>query len=53
MDKTTDPVCGMTVAREQAAGKSEYQGTTFYFCSTTCKRRFDADPAKFASAATA
>lgn len=53
MDKTTDPVCGMTVAREQAAGKSEYQGTTFYFCSTSCKTRFDADPEKFASGANA
>ena len=27
-----DPVCGMDVQPEQAAGQSEYQGRTFYFC---------------------
>ena len=29
---TQDPVCGMDVQPEQAAGQSEYQGRTFYFC---------------------
>lgn len=51
MDKAKDPVCGMTIARDQAAGQSEYEGTTFYFCSSSCKARFDADPAQFASLA--
>ena len=51
MDKVKDPVCGMTIEREQAAGKSEYQGTTFYFCGSSCKARFDADPPQFASPA--
>ncbi len=40
-----DPVCGMTVEGEKAAGKSEYEGKTYYFCSSACKARFDADPA--------
>lgn len=36
-----DPVCGMTVDPNRAAGKSEYQGSTYYFCSQGCKRKFD------------
>ena len=39
-----DPVCGMTVDASKAAGKSEYEGTTFYFCSVGCKRKFDSAP---------
>ena len=39
-----DPSCGMTIDPAKAAGKSEYKGTTYYFCSDHCKRTFDADP---------
>jgi Cu+-exporting ATPase len=46
----TDPVCGMTVDPSRAAGKSEYRGQTIYFCSPSCKRRFDEKPEAFASA---
>ena len=42
-----DPVCGMDVNEQQAAGKSEYQGTTYYFCSAGCKRQFDQDPERY------
>ena len=42
-----DPVCGMTVDSAKAAGSSEYEGETYYFCSAGCKSRFDAEPAKF------
>src|SRR3954470_12400027 len=42
-----DPVCGMTVEPASAAGKSEYQGTTYYFCSQHCLHAFAANPAKF------
>lgn len=45
----TDPVCGMNVTEQQAAGKSEYQGRTFYFCSTDCKQQFDQNPQRYAS----
>ncbi|MCA1849878.1 MAG: HAD-IC family P-type ATPase, partial [Acidobacteria bacterium] len=38
----TDPVCGMTVDPETAAGTSERGGETYYFCSLGCKERFDA-----------
>ena len=39
-----DPVCGMEVEESEAAGQSDHEGTTYYFCSTTCKDRFDASP---------
>jgi P-type Cu+ transporter len=42
-----DPVCGMTVDPAQAAGSSEYGGTTYYFCNPHCKTRFDANPQSF------
>ena len=42
-----DPVCDMDVTPETAAGTSEYQGTTYYFCSSGCKRSFDKDPEKY------
>lgn len=50
--KTTekDPVCGMTVDPAKAAGQSTYQGTTFFFCSAGCKRKFDAAPEQYAPA---
>jgi Cu+-exporting ATPase len=42
-----DPVCGMTVDEKTAAGKSEYQGQTYYFCSPGCKQPFDKEPEKY------
>lgn len=43
----TDPVCHMKIDPKRAAGKSEHEGATYYFCSGGCKAKFDADPAKF------
>ncbi len=45
---TQDPVCGMDVQPEQAAGQSEFQGQTYYFCCDACKKRFDQDPKSYA-----
>ncbi len=42
--KVTDPVCKMTIDSEKAAGKSEYQGKTYYFCNLGCKAKFDSNP---------
>jgi P-type Cu+ transporter len=42
-----DPVCGMTVNPEKAAGTSTHQGTTYYFCNPGCKAKFDAEPDKY------
>jgi Cu+-exporting ATPase len=45
----TDPVCRMQVDEQKAAGKSDYQGKTFYFCSETCKQQFDQNPTQYTS----
>ena len=42
-----DPVCGMTVDPDHAAGSFEYEGSTFYFCSTHCLHRFRENPESF------
>jgi len=42
-----DPICGMDIEPEDAAGKSEYQGRTYYFCNPMCLERFEAEPAKY------
>ena len=45
--REVDPVCGMTV--ETASGKSAvYQGQVYYFCSQTCREKFEAAPATYA-----
>lgn len=42
-----DPICDMDVTPEIAAGKSEYNGQTYYFCSLGCKKAFDKEPEKY------
>ena len=44
MEKHTDPICGMTVSSETAAGEYEYKGETYYFCSKGCLEKFAANP---------
>jgi Cu+-exporting ATPase len=39
-----DPVCGMSVAPETAAGTYEFGGETFYFCSAGCLNKFKQNP---------
>jgi YHS domain-containing protein len=41
--KVVDPVCGMQIDPAKAAGKSDYKGKTYYFCSDNCKKTFDAN----------
>jgi len=48
-----DPICGMTVEPESAAGKFDYKGQTYYFCSVHCQKLFQTDPAKYLTAAQA
>lgn len=50
---TRDPVCGMQVDEKTAAGKSEYKGQTYYFCSPGCKSSFDKEPEKYVGGAQA
>jgi YHS domain-containing protein len=33
-----DPVCGMQVDPAKTAGQSQYQGLTYSFCSSGCKK---------------
>ena len=46
-NKYIDPVCDMEITAEEAAGKSEYKGQTYYFCSNGCKKSFDKEPEKY------
>ena len=51
-----DPVCGMDVdeAKALASGNSsQHGGVSYFFCSETCKKEFDANPAKHTGAAAA
>ena len=45
--KIKDPVCGMTVDPEHNAGSFEYEGKTYYFCSTHCLKKFREAPEQF------
>lgn len=42
-----DPVCGMTVNPETAAGSFKHNGQAYYFCSTHCLDKFRDDPERF------
>jgi YHS domain-containing protein len=46
-EKVTDPVCGMVIDPATAAGKSVYEGKTYYFCSKDEKEKFDKNPQKY------
>ncbi len=45
----TDPVCGMQVEEQNAAGVSDYKGETYYFCGQGCKEKFDENPEAYAN----
>jgi YHS domain-containing protein len=47
-DMNRDPVCNMQVDAKSAAGQSQYQGQTYYFCSHDCKQKFDRNPEQYA-----
>ena len=51
MAKHTDPICGMQVEEQGAAGRSEHGGQVYYFCSAGCKTKFDQDPERYAGKA--
>ena len=43
----------MQVNERQAAGKGEYQGETYYFCSPSCRQQFDQNPTRYTGGGTA
>ena len=50
MATAVDPICKMDVDTENPpGGKSEYQGTEYYFCAPGCKVAFEKEPEKYLS----
>ena len=47
-----DVVCGMQVDPAKAAGSSEFNAKTSYFCSKGCKAKFDANPGQYTKSQT-
>ena len=45
--QAADPVCGMTVAATAASRPLAFDGVTYYFCCTGCRRKFELDPAAY------
>ncbi|MBI4674530.1 MAG: ATP-binding cassette domain-containing protein [Chloroflexi bacterium] len=45
-----DPVCGMSIERENGAVTFEYAGTTYYFCARGCQMEFSQEPPKYLTA---
>lgn len=50
-DKAVDPVCGMTIPTP-GAKSALYAGHAYYFCSGSCRDKFEAAPASYATPAT-
>jgi YHS domain-containing protein len=48
---TKDPVCGMSVSTEKAAAASVLKGNTYYFCSRSCRDKFEQAPDTYVAAA--
>ncbi len=46
-----DPVCGMVVDPATTKFNSDYQGRTYYFCSSACAEKFKKAPETYLSAA--
>jgi len=42
-----DPVCGMNVDPEKAAGSLEFGDETYHFCSKGCLAKFQSEPTKY------
>ena len=46
MDPVKDPVCGMIVDSANSI-RMTYNARDYYFCSTSCSRAFQTDPARY------
>ena len=42
-----DPVCGMMILPSDAAGQTEHNGQTYYFCTEWCLEQFKKNPSQF------
>jgi Cu+-exporting ATPase len=43
-----DPVCGMVLKPADIASQENHQGKTYSFCSESCRKKFLAEPGKYA-----
>ena len=50
--KVKDPVCGMMVDPHTTKHRAQY-GQPYYFCSSGCRTKFMAEPAKYLDPASA
>jgi Cu+-exporting ATPase len=48
-----DPVCGMDVDPNRAAGSHQHAGQKYFFCSQRCVEKFRTEPARYAGPAAA
>lgn len=46
-----DPVCGMEVDPERAAGMRTVKGRNYFLCSPSCLEKFDQEPERYAATA--
>jgi YHS domain-containing protein len=42
-----DPVCYADVDEETATQKTIHKGETYYFCTPSCRKKFEENPGKF------
>ncbi|MFL6464030.1 MAG: HAD-IC family P-type ATPase, partial [Bryobacteraceae bacterium] len=42
-----DPVCGMDIEEQDAAGATEHNGKLYHFCSPSCLDKFKANPGQY------
>lgn len=42
-----DPVCGMMVDVDPHAIRASYAGVDYYFCASSCRNAFVADPVRY------
>jgi YHS domain-containing protein len=47
IERVTDPVCGMSIPRTEAAASVSHDGKTYYFCIEGCRDLFAKDPAHY------
>tara|TARA_R110002126_G_scaffold10067_20_gene45188 strand:+ start:20732 stop:23227 length:2496 start_codon:yes stop_codon:yes gene_type:complete len=47
---TKDPVCGMTVTKESATAHLEHDGQSYWFCSLSCRDKFEVSAATYVQA---
>lgn len=50
IEKVTDPVCGMTIPRTEAAACVDHNNTPYHFCIEACRDLFLKDPDRYVTA---